>query len=131
MRPKKRPTLKDEHAVVFREKRASNSKKLDDAVTELENRLLGKDASSSIKTISGDRPESKPVKVLNFVALHGSFAYNLTHKLQHPTFEGHPRPKPSRPPGKVISRIAGLDLQSARTLLDFLPKRTGLTSPLS
>ena len=62
MRPKKRPELKDEEALVRREKRASNSKLLDDVVTELENRLLGKDASSSVKTVSGGRPESNRSK---------------------------------------------------------------------
>jgi hypothetical protein len=37
---------------------------------------------------------------------------------------------PLAPSEKATSRIAALELQFARPLLDFLPKRTGLTSPL-
>jgi hypothetical protein len=62
MKPRKRPTLKDEEALVRREKRASISKELDYAVELLEERLLGKDSSSSVKTISGGRPESNRSK---------------------------------------------------------------------
>jgi hypothetical protein len=62
MKLKKRPALKDEERLVRTEKLASISKELDDAVELLENRLLGKDVSNSVKTISGGRPESKRSK---------------------------------------------------------------------
>jgi hypothetical protein len=58
MKPKKRPALKDEEALVRREKLASISKELNYALELLEDRLLGKDTSSSVKTVSGGRPES-------------------------------------------------------------------------
>jgi hypothetical protein len=57
-----RPMLKDEEKRVVNESNAAREKAKDDAVEELENRLLGKETSNSVKTISGGRPESNRSK---------------------------------------------------------------------
>ena len=62
MKPKKKPALKDEERMVLREKGTSITKLLDAAVEELENRLIGKGRSSSVKALSGGRPESNRSK---------------------------------------------------------------------
>jgi hypothetical protein len=54
--------LKDEHALVFREQRTSHFKLKDYVVKLYEERLLGKDGSSSVKARQGGRPESNRSK---------------------------------------------------------------------
>jgi len=58
MRPKTRPTLKDEEKLVQREERNSVLEKLDELIEAYEKRLLGEDTSSSVKTVLVGRPES-------------------------------------------------------------------------
>jgi len=54
--------LKDEEKLVLREVRASISRDLDAVTEKFESRLLGEAMSSSVKTVSGGRPESKRSK---------------------------------------------------------------------
>jgi len=58
MRPKTRPTLKDEEKLVQREERNSVLEKLDELIEAYEKRLLSEDTSSSVKTVLVGRPES-------------------------------------------------------------------------
>jgi len=58
MKPKYRPPLRDEEKQVFKEQRSSNLKLRDEAVKLYDEKILGKDDSISIKTLSGGRPES-------------------------------------------------------------------------
>lgn len=62
MRSRTRPTLKDEEELVRRDERDSILKKLDELLEAYEKRLLGEDTSSSVKTVSGGRPESNRSK---------------------------------------------------------------------
>jgi hypothetical protein len=76
MRPKTTQLLKDEEKLVRREGRDSDLEKLDESVENFEQRWLGKDTSSSVKTVSGGRPESrrrkfKIVFTFAFLALAG------------------------------------------------------------
>ena len=54
--------LKDEEQRVVNDHKAARVKAKDDVVEELEKRLLGKETSNSVKTISGGRPESNRSK---------------------------------------------------------------------
>lgn len=58
MRSKTNLLLKDEEKLVRLEERASILQKLDELIEAYEKRLLGEDSSSSVKTVSGGRPES-------------------------------------------------------------------------
>jgi hypothetical protein len=58
MRSKTNSLLKDEEKLVRLEERASILQKLDELIEAYEKRLLGEDSSSSVKTVSGGRPES-------------------------------------------------------------------------
>lgn len=58
MRSKTNLLLKDEEKLVRLEERASILQKLDELIETYEKRLLGEDSSSSVKTVSGGRPES-------------------------------------------------------------------------
>ena len=62
MKPKQRAALKDQEAALLKSLRASNRKEIDALVQEVEKRLLGEEASNSIKAVSGGRPESNRSK---------------------------------------------------------------------
>jgi len=55
---KSRQPLRDDAKRVHRELKDSNSKLRDEAIEELEKRILGEQCSSSVNAISGGRPES-------------------------------------------------------------------------
>jgi hypothetical protein len=58
MRSKTSSSLKDEEKLVQREERASIFEELDEWIEAYEKRLIGEESSSSVKTVSGGRPES-------------------------------------------------------------------------